>query len=101
MIRLLDGTRAYLHGVTENFSRKILAWRLTERFDPASTVAVLVEAGNCRTDSGGKPMLMADGGIENFNGGVDEMIETGLLRRVLAMTEIKFSNSMIESWWRA
>ncbi len=32
---------------------------------------------------------------------VDELIQSGLLRRVLAMTELRFSNSMIEAWWRA
>jgi hypothetical protein len=32
---------------------------------------------------------------------VDELIESGLLRRVLAQTELRFSNSMIEAWWRA
>ena len=26
---------------------------------------------------------------------------TGVLRRVLAFTELKFSNSMIEAWWRS
>jgi transposase InsO family protein len=26
VIRLLDGTRAYLHAVIDNFSRRILAW---------------------------------------------------------------------------
>ena len=29
------------------------------------------------------------------------MITTGVLRRVLAFTELKFSNSMIEAWWRS
>ncbi len=45
-------------------------------------------------------MVLADGGVENFNGAVDELISSGLLNRVLARTEITFSNSMIESWWR-
>jgi hypothetical protein len=31
VIRLLDGTRAYLHAVIDNFSRRILAWRVAER----------------------------------------------------------------------
>jgi hypothetical protein len=31
---------------------------------------------------------------------VDELIGSGVLRRVLARTEITFSNSLIESWWR-
>lgn len=41
-----------------------------------------------------------DGGVENFNPAVDEVIESGILKRVLAQTEINFSNSLIESWWR-
>jgi hypothetical protein len=28
-------------------------------------------------------------------------VETGVLRRLLAFTELKFSNSMIEAWWRS
>jgi hypothetical protein len=30
---------------------------------------------------------------------VDDLITTGVLRRVLAFTELKFSISMIEAWW--
>ena len=44
---------------------------------------------------------MADGGVENFNDAVDELVHAGLLKRVLAQTDITFSNSLIESWWRA
>ena len=44
--------------------------------------------------------VVVDGGVENFNSAVDEVINTGLLKRVLAQTEIRSSNSMIESWWR-
>ncbi len=32
---------------------------------------------------------------------VDELIEAGVLKRALAQTEIHFSNSMIEAWWRS
>jgi len=39
--------------------------------------------------------------VENVNAQVDELIQTGVLRRVLAFTELKFSNSMIEAWWRS
>ena len=48
----------------------------------------------------GKPMVLVDGGVENFNSAVDQLVESGLLKRVLAQTEISFSNSLIESWWR-
>jgi hypothetical protein len=45
--------------------------------------------------------VVADAGAENVNAQVDELIATGMLRRVLAFTELKFSNSMIEAWWRS
>ena len=48
-----------------------------------------------------QPTLLADGGVENFNSAVDQLVESGLLKRLLAQTEITFSNSLIESWWRA
>jgi hydrogenase maturation factor HypE len=38
--------------------------------------------------------------VENFNNAVDELVNAGLLKRVLAQTDITFSNSLIESWWR-
>jgi hypothetical protein len=39
--------------------------------------------------------------VENVNAQVDALIHTGVLRRLLAFTELKFSNSMIEAWWRS
>ena len=44
--------------------------------------------------------LMADGGGENFNPAVEELERSGLLKRVLAQTDVPFSNSLIEFWWR-
>ena len=46
-------------------------------------------------------MVLADAGVENVNAQVDALIETGVLRRLLAVTELQFSNSMIEAWWRS
>jgi transposase InsO family protein len=90
---------AYLQAVIDNFSRRILAWKVSETFDPTATAGLLLEASKGLL--GEKPTLLTDGGVENFNSAVDELIETGLLKRLLAMTEITYSNSMIESWWRA
>ena len=99
MIRLLDETRAYLHAIINNFSRRILAWKVADTFDPVVTAELLVTASKDLV--GEQPTLLADGGPENFNSAVDDLIETGLLRRLLAMTDILFSNSLIESWWRS
>ncbi len=98
LIRLLDGSRAYLHAVIDNFSRRILAWRVAETFHPATTAQLLLDASKSMTS--GQPMVLVDGGVENFNSAVDQLVEAGLLKRVLAQTEISFSNSLIESWWR-
>ncbi len=98
LIRLLDGSRAYLHALIDNYSRRILAWKVSATFDPSTTAELLLGASSGLADE--KPTLLADGGVENFNRAVDELVESGLLRRLLAMTEITFSNSLIESWWR-
>jgi transposase InsO family protein len=102
VVRLVDGAKAYVYAVIDNFSRRILAYRVADCFDIANSVAVLVEAaqGAVGVTAAEPPMLMVDGGVENFNGDVDKLIKSGLLRRVLAMTEIQFSNSLIEAFWR-
>ena len=101
VIRLLDGTRAYLHAVIDNFSRRILAWRVADTFAPVNSVAVLLAASRGATSSDTTPVVLADAGVENVNAQVDALVSTGVLRRVLALTELKFSNSMIEAWWRS
>jgi putative transposase len=101
VIRLLDGTRAYLHAVIDNFSRRILAWRVTDTFAPVNNVTVLLDASRAAAASDITPVVLADAGVENVNAQVDALIETGLLRRLLAFTELKFCNSMIEAWWRS
>jgi transposase InsO family protein len=85
--------------VIDNFSRRILAWRVNSRFDPGVTAELLVEAGAGRLDTA--PEVMTDGGVENVNGTVDALIEQGALRRILALVEVCFSNSLIEAWWRS
>ena len=98
VIRLITGVKVYLHAVIDNFSRRILAWKLAERLDPITTCEVLAEAGN---EIAAVPTVVADSGIENVNGQVDELVDAGVLRRVLALVEVTFSNSMIEAWWRS
>ena len=70
-------------------------------FGPVNSVAVLVEASKRATPSETAPVVLADADVENVNAQVDELIGTGVLRRLLAFTELKFSNSMIEAWWRS
>ena len=62
-------------------------------------MGVVVKASRGAKPSETTPVVLADAGVENVNAQVDELITTGALRRVLAFTELKFSNSMIEACW--
>jgi len=99
LIRLLDGTRAYTYAVIDNYSRKILAWKVSAKFEAAATAELLLDASRGLVEA--VPKVLADGGVENFNSCVDELVDSGILRRLLAMTDVSFSNSLIESWWRS
>jgi hypothetical protein len=44
IIKLLDGTKTYLHAVIDNFSLRILAWKLMPRLEPMTTCLVLAPA---------------------------------------------------------
>jgi len=101
IIRLLDGTRAYLHAVIDNFSRRILAWKLARRLEPDTTCEVLTEAAQFLASEGASATLMADSGVENVNGQVDAWLDSRPVHRVLAQVEVIFSNSLIEAWWRS
>ena len=98
VIRLLDDTKCYLHAVIDNFSRRILSWRLAQRLDPLTTCEILKEAGKNLHLT---PTVVADSGVENVNTGVDQLMADGVIRRVLAQVEVSFSNSMIEAFWRS
>jgi transposase InsO family protein len=106
VIKLLDGTKTYLHAVIDNYSRKILAWTLAARLDPVTTCQVLVAAGRHLVEKPLEPgdtcpTVVADSGVENVNRAVDATLTSAKLRRVLAQVEVAYSNSVIEAWWRS
>jgi transposase InsO family protein len=100
IIKLLDGTKAYVHAVIDNFSRRILAWIVAEHLDPMNTCDVLRTAAE-HIGATTKASVFMDSGVENLNGTVDRVFDGGGLRRVIAQIDVSFSNSMIEAWWRS
>jgi transposase InsO family protein len=100
ILKLLDGTKAYLHAIIDNYSRKILAWTVAERLDPTATCQLLLAAGKHMVFAG-LPLLFADSGIENINSAVDATLLSACLERVLAQVDVAYSNSMIEAFWRS
>jgi transposase InsO family protein len=101
IIRLLDGTRAYLHAVIDNYSRRILSWTLERRLGSGGTCRILREAVVQLNDCPDHAIVVADSGSENVNGAVDDLLNGEEWTRVLAQVEVTFSNSMIEAFWRS
>jgi transposase InsO family protein len=101
IIRLLDGTRAYLHAVIDNYSRRILSWRLEDRLGSGGTCRIVRDAAVQLINRPEQTIVVADSGSENVNGAVDDALAAEELTRVLAQVEVTFSNSMIEAFWRS
>ena len=102
VIRLLDGSRAYLQAVMDNFSHRILAWRISPALETSRTASLLHEAVQVVLGSGASAVtLLADSGVENVNEAVDAALNEMGISRVLAQVEIAWSNSMIEAWWKS
>lgn len=101
IIKLLDGTRAYLHAVIDNYSRRILSWTLEERLGSGGTCRILREAIDQLSDFPDNPIVVSDSGSENVNGAVNDLLDREEMTRALAQVEITFSSSMIEAFWRS
>jgi putative transposase len=101
IIKLFDGTRAYLHAVIDNYSRRILSWTLEDRLGSGGTCQILREAAIQLRKRSEETTVVADSGSENVNGDVDKLLKDETLTRVLAQVEVTFSNSMIEAFWRS
>jgi putative transposase len=102
ILKLLDGTRTYVHAVMDNLSRKILAFSVADKLMPSNTCLVLREAARVIGSAAEPPVVPAvvlDSGVENINYEVDALFQPGLLRRVIAQVDVSFSNSMIERWF--
>lgn len=88
---MLDGTKVYLHGVIDNYFRKILGWQVSSKFKIQNSTNVLLQATGHIKSLSEKPILFTDGVVENYNSEVDALIKSGLLSRVLAQVEITYS----------
>jgi len=101
ILKLLDGSKAYVHAVIDNFSRRILACTVDDRINPGSTRRILVAAAKHLGVSSTETDVFMDGGGENVNNEVDGLFDVKPLRRILAPVDVCYSNSLIEAWWRS
>jgi hypothetical protein len=97
ILKLLDGSKAYVHAVIDNFSRRILAWTVEAKLSPSSTCRVLGAAARSMDGGARTADVFMDGGSENVNGAVDRVFDVTPLRRVLAQIDVSYSNSPMRS----
>ncbi len=99
VIKLKDGKRCFIQAVVDNFSRYVLAWKVMHSYGGVATKELLESALKAAGSFGLKlcPTVMVDGGSENHNTQIDNLIEMERISIVHAQVEIDFSNSMVES----
>jgi len=96
VIRLVDGTKAYIQAVIDNCSRYIVAWKIASSISGLSTKALLTEA--LRKVKNSDPIqIISDGGPENDN---QEVRSLEAITLTLAQIDIEPSNSMIEYFFK-
>ena len=96
-VRLLDGTVAWIHGVIDNASRRVLAWTVGTTCRAAATEELLRVAVRLLPADVPPVMVITDGGSENVAIEDDDFV--AVLLRVRAQVDVTFSNSMVENLW--
>jgi putative transposase len=96
-----NGLRAYVQAVRDNFSRMILAYKVSLTYGGEETKALLEAAVKKAQEFGyfNVPEVIADQGTENVNSYVHDLDSRSFIKLVLAQIDIHFSNSMIESFF--
>lgn len=91
--------KLYIQAVIDNFSRFVLAWTVTDTINAETTVETLAKARqqvDALLNTYAVANVMMDPGKENRNDRVQRFIASKSLKRVIAQTDIHYSNSMIE-----
>ena len=98
ILRLGDGTKAFVPCIIDNYSRYVLAWKVSRDYGGARTKE-LIEKALAKARSMGlevKPNVLVDSGCENINGKVDLLVDSEAISRTIAQIDIEQSNSMVE-----
>lgn len=96
-IKLSNGRICYFQAILDNFSRRILAWKVVNRIS-AKVTSRLIRNAHASSLRIHKTKLVSDSGTENLNSMVSaelSKISPRIIQRV-AKREISYSNSMIE-----
>ena len=101
VIKLLDGTTAYIQAIIDNFSRLILGHAVSTTKTAAETAALIRQARSIVGNDGPGATIIADDGGENTPDHIDvaAALNGGGMSMLIAQVDILCSNSMIERFW--
>jgi putative transposase len=101
IIILLDGAKAYVQAILDNFSRVILAYAVSYTKTAAETAGLIRQARAALGATEGPVTLIADDGGENAreNSHVASALSDTAVALLVAQVDVFSSNSMIERFW--
>ncbi len=102
-VKTIENEIVYIQIVYDNFSRYVIAWKVTSQISGLSTVDLLERAKSHAIDLGSltETKVIMDGGPENDNTRVLNFTTSKSMRRLIARVDIHFSNSIAESLFRS
>ncbi len=87
--------KIYLQSVIDNYSRKIVSWRISHTKDKSVTLKTL----KCVLKVETPKMIVFDGGKENTAIDVSNLLQMKNIKKFICKKDIRFSNSMVESFF--
>jgi len=95
--KLKGGGKAYLQVIIDNYSRKIVSWKI----ESSKSCEISIKNIFSSTLDGKKPeMFLTDGGGENIAKNVRRILTGKGIAALIAKKDVLFSNSMVESFFR-
>jgi len=97
----IAGIKYYIYLLSDNFSRNILSWKVSEKLSASIRVQTIREAYAIASENSSdlNVDLIVDGGSENNNEAMNSFIEEDQINihKLIALRDIDFSNSLIEA----
>jgi transposase InsO family protein len=99
-VRLLDGSKAYVQAIIDNFSRAIVAHAVSATKTAVETAALISRARAVLAERASGAVIVTDDGSENIASNLDiAAAMDGAMSMVVVQVDILSSNSMIERFW--
>lgn len=99
IFRTINNAKVYLYVICDNFSRCILGYKVSTKYDVGLVVENIKEVKQTYTLLK-NTQLIVDNGVENRTHLLNDFLDTVHLHKIIAQLHIVESNSMVESIFR-